>query len=108
MFDKILSSLYKFGLSVCLFVSNKRQNGRTDRAQIFVGPHVTPGKVYKLSKFQKFVLKSFYFCIVYIVSRVPKIQKYIGSLYTVFSVLVVQESKPEPIYCIQGSHSTSE
>ena len=34
-------SIYKFGLSVCLFVflfvSNKRQNGWTDRAQIFSG-----------------------------------------------------------------------
>ena len=36
-----LLSIYKFGLSVCLsvclFVSNKRQNGWTDRAQIFRG-----------------------------------------------------------------------
>ena len=36
-----LSSIYKFGLSVCLFVclfvSNKRQNGWADRAQIFCG-----------------------------------------------------------------------
>ena len=31
------SSIYKFGLSGCLFVSNKRQNGWTDRAQIFCG-----------------------------------------------------------------------
>ena len=34
-------SIYKFGLSVslfvCLFVSNKRQIGWTDRAQIFCG-----------------------------------------------------------------------
>ena len=30
-------SIYKFGLSVCLFVSNKLQNGWTDRAQIFCG-----------------------------------------------------------------------
>ena len=42
---KDVSSIYKFGLSVCLgvylsvclFVSNKRQNGSTDRAQIFCG-----------------------------------------------------------------------
>ena len=38
----IYKSIYKFGLSVflsvfCLFVSNKRQNGWTDRAQIFCG-----------------------------------------------------------------------
>ena len=26
-FSKFLVSIYKFGLSVCLFVSNKRQNG---------------------------------------------------------------------------------
>ena len=34
-----LQSIYKFGLSVCLFVclfvSNKRKNDRTDRAQYF-------------------------------------------------------------------------
>ena len=30
-------SIYKFGLSGCLFVSKKRQNGWTDRAQIFCG-----------------------------------------------------------------------
>ena len=41
---KLSSSIYKFGLSVCFFclsvcffVSNKRQNGWTDRAQIFCG-----------------------------------------------------------------------
>ena len=37
----IRPSIYKFGLSVCLsiclFVPNKRQNGWTDRAQIFCG-----------------------------------------------------------------------
>ena len=40
-----------FGLhkGVCLFVSNKRQNGWTDRAQIFVGHLGTPGKVYEFS-----------------------------------------------------------
>ena len=34
------TSIYKFGLSVCLFVSNKRQNGWTDRAQIFCGASI--------------------------------------------------------------------
>ena len=34
-FPFVASSIYKFGLSVCLFVSNKRQNGWTDRAHIF-------------------------------------------------------------------------
>ena len=36
-FTYIITSIYKFGLSVCLFGSNKRQNGWTDRAQIFCG-----------------------------------------------------------------------
>ena len=35
-------SIYKFGLSVCLFVSNKRQNGRTDWAQFFCGTSRDP------------------------------------------------------------------
>ena len=42
-----------FGVS--LFVSTKRPNGRTDRAQIFVGHLGTPGKVYEWSTFQIFV-----------------------------------------------------
>ena len=41
-----LVSIYKFGLSVCLFVclfvSNKRQNGWTDRAQILCGTFWDP------------------------------------------------------------------
>ena len=40
-------------LFVCPFVSNKRQNGWTDQAHFFVGPRVTPGKVYGWSNFQK-------------------------------------------------------
>ena len=43
-------------LYVCLFVFNRRQNGWTYRAQIFVGLHMTPGKVCGWSKFQKFSL----------------------------------------------------
>ena len=45
------SSIYKFGLGVCLclFVSNKSQT------QFFVGHHATTGKVYEWSKFQIFV-----------------------------------------------------
>ena len=35
-------SIYKFGLSVCPFVSNKRQNGWTDRAQFFCGTSRDP------------------------------------------------------------------
>ena len=33
-------------LFVSLFVTDKRQKGRTVQAQIFVGPHMIPGKVY--------------------------------------------------------------
>ena len=41
-------------LSVCLFVSNKRQNDRTGLAQILWGTtHNHMGKVYGWSKFQK-------------------------------------------------------
>ena len=43
--DVYFISIYKFGLSVffvCLFVSNKRQNGWTDRAQIFCGTSRDP------------------------------------------------------------------
>jgi len=43
---KIHQSIYKFGLSVCLsgclFVSNKRQNGWTDQAQILCGTSRVP------------------------------------------------------------------
>ena len=39
-------------LFVCLYPINK--NGWTDRAQIFVEPNMTQGKVYRWSNFQKF------------------------------------------------------
>ena len=35
------------GLSVCLFMLNKRQNDFTDRAQICMGPQMNPKKVYE-------------------------------------------------------------
>ena len=49
-FKEYVQSIYKFGLSVCLFVwvsvclfvSNKRQNGWTDRGQIFCGTSRDP------------------------------------------------------------------
>ena len=43
-YNQILNniSIYKFSLSVCLFISNKRQNGWTDRAQIFCGTSRDP------------------------------------------------------------------
>jgi len=48
-------------LSVCLFVSNKRQNGWTDRAQILSGTlHNPAGKIYECSELQKVVSKSFW------------------------------------------------
>ena len=48
-------------LSVCLFVSNKRQNGWTDQVKIFVGSPVTTGKVYGWSNVQKFASIKIYF-----------------------------------------------
>ena len=53
-------SLYKFSLSVCLFVSNKRQNGWTDRAQILCGTSRDPGKGND-QNLTNFVFKIFYF-----------------------------------------------
>ena len=47
-------SIYKLSLSVCLFVSKKRQNAWTDQAQILCG------KVYGQSDFKYVILKYFY------------------------------------------------
>ena len=48
-------------LSVCLCVSNKRQNGWTDQAHILCGTsYVAPGKVYGKSDFKYVILKYFY------------------------------------------------
>ena len=45
-FSAIYLYLLLVWVFVCLFVTNKRQNGLTDRAlKTFVGPHVTPGKI---------------------------------------------------------------
>ena len=56
----LLTSIYKFGLSVCLsvclFVSNKRQNGWTDRAQIFCGTSHDPREGFWMIKFSKICL----------------------------------------------------
>ena len=50
-------SIYKFGLGVCLFVclfvSNKRQNGWTDRAQIFGGNSRDPTEGLWMVKIKK-------------------------------------------------------
>ena len=53
-------SIYKFDLSVCLFVclfvANKRQNGWTDRAQIFCGTSCDPREGLWMIKFSKICL----------------------------------------------------
>ena len=58
-----IESIYIYTLlvykSVCLFVSNRRQNGWTDQDQTLCGTSREPGKFYKWSKFQKFVFFSF-------------------------------------------------
>ena len=55
-----LQSIYKFSLSVCLgvclFVSNKRQNGWTDRAQIFGVTSQDPREGLWMIKFSKICL----------------------------------------------------
>ena len=53
-------SIYKFGLSVCLsvclFVSNKRQNGWTDRAHIFCGTSRDPREGLEIIKISNICL----------------------------------------------------
>ena len=61
IYPKLLFSIYIYTLLVCLTVRLYPINGGTDRAQIFVGPHMTPGKVYGCSKLQKFVSTNFLF-----------------------------------------------
>ena len=60
VFQKSIKSIYKFGLSVCLFVclfvSNKRQNGWTDRAQNFCGTSCDPREGLWMIKFSKICL----------------------------------------------------
>ena len=53
-------------LSVCLFVSNKRQNGWTDRAQILC-------RIYRWSDFKNLCLKVFYFCNFFLNLENPRI-----------------------------------
>ena len=58
------TSIYKFGLSVCLFVCLYPINVKTTEPigpKFCVGHHVTPGKVYEWSKFKKNVFKGFLF-----------------------------------------------
>ena len=46
-------STYILCLSVCPYGSNKRKVAEPIRPKFFVGPHMTPGKVYRWSYFQK-------------------------------------------------------
>ena len=41
-----LLSIYKFGLSVCLYPINVK-TAEPIEPKFFVGPHMTPGKVYE-------------------------------------------------------------
>ena len=50
-------SIYKFGLSVCLFVSNKRQNGLTDWNQILCGTSHNPKESLWMIKISKISLQ---------------------------------------------------
>ena len=49
--------IYFLGLSVCLFVTNKHQNGWTNRAQILCGTSYNPKKGLCLLRIQKVVSK---------------------------------------------------
>ena len=76
----LCSSIYKFGLSVCLgvwvFVCLFPINVWTAEPigpNFFVGHHVTPGKVYEWSKFKNLCLKVFYFCKVFLKILNPRI-----------------------------------
>ena len=51
--ERPISSIYKFSLSVCLFVSNKRQ---TDRARIFCGISLDSREGLWMVKFSKICL----------------------------------------------------
>ena len=46
---------------LCLSVSQLRQNGRTDPAQFFEGPHLITGKVCEWSEFKKIDFKNVFF-----------------------------------------------
>ena len=64
IFVNKVQSIYKFGLSVCLFVSNNVKTAEPIGPKFFVWRHVTTGKVYEWSKFQIFVsikIRSSYF-----------------------------------------------
>ena len=54
------TSIYKLGLSICFFVSNKRQNTEPIGLKFCVRPHVAPRKVYNYQNLN-FVFKSFLF-----------------------------------------------
>ena len=76
-----LTSIYKFGLSVCLSVCLYPINVKTAEPigpKFFVGHHMSPGKVYGWSNFQKFasikirflkILKIHEICFYYLLTR---------------------------------------
>ena len=80
----VILILYFATLGVRLFVSNKRQNGRTDQAQFFVGPLVTPGKMYGRSNFQKFAYNKIRFL------KILKIHNFFFIKSATFFVFVLQ------------------
>ena len=45
-------SIYKFSLSVCLYPINVKTS-KPIRPKFCMGPHVTPGKIYELSKLKE-------------------------------------------------------
>ena len=77
----------------CLFVSNKRQNGWTDRAQILCGTSfMSPVKVNDWSKFQISLLTKFNF------HKIFKIHEtFVWNLRTFF-VIVLQCTQRENVY----------
>ena len=68
----------------CLFVSSYVKTAEPIRPKFDVGPHVTPGKVYEWSKFQKFVFKSFMF-----LQNFENAQKNIMKSQTFFVLFVI-------------------
>ena len=69
----------------CLFVSHKRLNGWTNRAKIFVGPNMTPGKVYIWLNFQKFASNKIRFLIILKIHKICyKICAFFVLFYNVF------------------------
>ena len=80
-------SLYNLcinGLPVCLFVSNKRQNSLTDRAQICCGISCDPREGLWMINIKNFVFESFYLCKKNLNLKNPQIfQRYNEHMFTI-------------------------